>query len=222
HITAPGDLAPADDGRVVRGNRQRPQLKPFSLLPAEQRNLMGGPVDAVIGHLVQPPASLAVEVLQAVEPDALKEVALNVAHGSLDVALGLRPVGAVSPGPEPVVVGKVEKLGIPLNLAILQAAYGHGLHVVVDKPPGHTAKVFKRMDVAPLQDGLVGLPDKLDVEHPRHSSSCSCRTAPISRRAAAALGKMPTTSIRRPISRIRRSSGFVEWIFCQCSLGNAM
>src|SRR5690606_21340978 len=28
----------------------------------------------------------------------------------------------------------------------------------------------------------------------RHSSSCSCRTAPISRRAAAALGKMPTTS----------------------------
>src|SRR5690606_20383869 len=49
----------------------------------------------------------------------------------------------------------------------------------------------------------------------RHSSSCSCRTAPISRRAAAALGKMPTTSTRRPISRIRRSSGFVEWIFCQ-------
>ena len=35
-------------------------------------------------------------------------------------------------------------------------------------------------------------------------------------------GKMPTTSVRRPISRLKRSSGFVDRSFGQCSAGNAL
>jgi hypothetical protein len=37
----------------------------------------------------------------------------------------------------------------------------------------------------------------------------------------ASSGKMPTTSVLRPISRLKRSSGFVDLIFGQCSAANA-
>ena len=43
--------------------------------------------------------------------------------------------------------------------------------------------------------------------------------APTRRVIAASLGKMPTTSVRRLISPLRRSSGLVEWILARCSLG---
>jgi hypothetical protein len=36
----------------------------------------------------------------------------------------------------------------------------------------------------------------------------------------ASLGKIPTTSERRPISRLTRSSGLVERNLDQCSAGN--
>ncbi len=43
--------------------------------------------------------------------------------------------------------------------------------------------------------------------------------APTRRMIAASLGKMPTTSVRRLTSPLRRSSGLVEWILARCSLG---
>jgi hypothetical protein len=46
-----------------------------------------------------------------------------------------------------------------------------------------------------------------------HSSFCSSRIAPTSRRTAASLGKMPRTSMRRLISPLTRSVELVE-----CSL----
>jgi hypothetical protein len=55
-----------------------------------------------------------------------------------------------------------------------------------------------------------------------HSSCCSCRIAPARRSTESRLGKFPTTSIRRLISRFRRSNGFVEQICHQCSPGSAM
>src|SRR5690606_3926096 len=54
-----------------------------------------------------------------------------------------------------------------------------------------------------------------------HSSCCSWRTAPARRITAARLGKIPTTSVRRPISRLRRSKGLVECNWRRCSEGNA-
>ena len=53
------------------------------------------------------------------------------------------------------------------------------------------------------------------------SRSARCRASPASRIRAASLGKMPTTSVRRPISRLKRSSGFVDRSLGQCSAGNA-
>ena len=43
-----------------------------------------------------------------------------------------------------------------------------------------------------------------------HSSFCSITTLAASRISERSLGKMPTTSVRRPISRLTRSSGLVE------------
>src|SRR3954468_18530825 len=47
-------------------------------------------------------------------------------------------------------------------------------------------------------------------------------SAPTSRTTAGSFGKMPTTSARRLISRLSRSSGFVEAIWAQCSRGKLM
>jgi len=53
------------------------------------------------------------------------------------------------------------------------------------------------------------------------AADCSMSRAPDSRSAEASLGKMPTTSARRPISRLTRSSGFVERSFDQRTAGKA-
>ena len=39
---------------------------------------------------------------------------------------------------------------------------------------------------------------------------------------ASSFGKIPTASVRRLISPLRRSMGFVEWILARCSLGKVM
>ena len=49
-----------------------------------------------------------------------------------------------------------------------------------------------------------------------HSSFCSRRIAPISRMTAASLEKMPTTSVRRLISPLRRSIGLVVQLRPMC------
>jgi hypothetical protein len=52
------------------------------------------------------------------------------------------------------------------------------------------------------------------------TSFCSSSSAPASRSSAALLGKIPTTSVRRPSSRLTRSSGLVLRILDQCSRGS--
>src|SRR5512132_1934534 len=47
-------------------------------------------------------------------------------------------------------------------------------------------------------------------------------TLAASRSSARSLGKMPTTSVRRPISRLTRSSGLVERSFGRWSSGKAL
>jgi len=55
-----------------------------------------------------------------------------------------------------------------------------------------------------------------------HSSLVSSMSAPTNRMIAASLGKIPMTSARRLISRLTRSSGFVDAICAQCSRGKVM
>lgn len=52
-----------------------------------------------------------------------------------------------------------------------------------------------------------------------HSSFCSSRIAPTRRTMASLLGKMPTTSVLRLISPLRRSIGLVECSLARCSFG---
>ncbi|RVK93801.1 diguanylate cyclase [Sinorhizobium meliloti] len=55
-----------------------------------------------------------------------------------------------------------------------------------------------------------------------HSSFCSSRIAPTRRTMASSLGKMPTTSVLRLISPLRRSIGLVECSLARCSFGKVM
>jgi hypothetical protein len=55
-----------------------------------------------------------------------------------------------------------------------------------------------------------------------HSSFCSSRIAPTRRTMASSLGKISTISVRRLISPLRRSMGFVEWSLARCSFGKVM
>jgi hypothetical protein len=54
-----------------------------------------------------------------------------------------------------------------------------------------------------------------------HSSFCSVSRQAARPSRAASLGRMSTTSVHRPISRLTRSRGFVERSFDQCSAGMA-
>ena len=55
-----------------------------------------------------------------------------------------------------------------------------------------------------------------------HSSVCSARTAPTRRMIALRLGNMPTESVRRRISRLRRSFGLFDQIYFQSPSGNSV
>jgi hypothetical protein len=52
------------------------------------------------------------------------------------------------------------------------------------------------------------------------TSCCSINKLPARRMRAWSLGNTPTTSERRPISRLTRSNGLVERNVDQCSAGN--
>ena len=52
-----------------------------------------------------------------------------------------------------------------------------------------------------------------------HSSVCSARTAPTRRMMVSLLGKMPTESVRRRISLLRRSWGLLDQICFHTSTG---
>ncbi len=56
---------------------------------------------------------------------------------------------------------------------------------------------------------------------PGHSSLASIASIETKRINDGSSGKMPTTSVRRPISRLKRSSGLVLRSLGQCSAGNA-
>jgi len=48
-----------------------------------------------VGYLVQPRTSLVVQVLEALKPDALNEIALGVTHRPFALALGSRPIQVI-------------------------------------------------------------------------------------------------------------------------------
>ena len=56
---------------------------------------------ADIGHAIEPLLPLPIEIGIVQEAPALYEIAPQIPHGPLDLALGLRKVGATGPGVKP-------------------------------------------------------------------------------------------------------------------------
>ena len=73
-----------------------------------------------------------------------------------------------------------------------------------------------------ISDGGDGLKGHVAGALDGHSSFCSRRIAPTRRVMAASLGKMPTTSVRRLISPLRRSSGLTECSLARWAAGKVM
>src|SRR5690625_1577288 len=121
-------------------------------------------MNADIGHLVQPGSGLRVQIVEVDERQSLKEVALDVAHRTLHLALGLWASRPMHPRLESVVLRKVEEFRVPLHLTVFTSADSYGFHVVVKNAVGNTLKVIERVDVAALQDRLMRFPHELDVE----------------------------------------------------------
>ncbi len=72
------------------------------------------------------------------------------------------------------------------------------------------------LDGLGVDQGQAGLGQGLEAEVASalaHSSCCSASTAPTRRMMLVRSGKMPTTSVRRRISRLRRSLGLLDQIW---------
>ena len=65
-----------------------------------------------IRHRVEPVEGLGIEVGIPGEAAAVEEALAHVAHGALDLPLGLGPIGATRADPEAPVGGEAQELGI--------------------------------------------------------------------------------------------------------------
>jgi putative transposase len=81
----------------------------------------------------------------------------------------------------------------------------------------HTAEAWG--EVAARGDRFAALEPIYQAVRERFGVLVSAGTAPTRRTIARRLGKMPTTSVRRRISRFSRSWGFLDQICRQCSWG---
>ena len=106
----------------------------------------GGAVDPRVGGPGQPACALGIEIVQvpkAAPSTSVEEAPPQIGDGSFHPVLGLGPVGPAGPGPEAVVGGEAQHLGIEDggNLAAV-AGYG-GAHPVEEYRQGTPPKLTK-------------------------------------------------------------------------------
>ena len=136
-VSADGDHSVAADAaldgqdRVVGMRGQRNQI---ALLFGEcvVDDPAGGGVDARIGDLAAPIVELRVEVVEAAEGPVEEEVLADVAERSLDLALGLRPVGSAGLGRRSVVVEQGDQGRVVDRRSVGVLSQDGGLHPVVE------------------------------------------------------------------------------------------
>ena len=118
-------------GRGASGCRSRRS----SRIEAIPRPLARGGVHPHIGDVVEPLASLLIEIRIISKRSTVDEIVAEVAHRTLDLALGLRAVGSTRPGREAPVMRDAEKLEIPHERAALQpqVTRDHRLHLVEEQ-----------------------------------------------------------------------------------------
>ena len=124
---------------------------------AVDRPLVRRAVDPDIGDRGHPLGELLVEVDVIDELPAGQEVALEVLHAGLDLALGLRPIGPAQPRLEAPVVGEGAEGGVPDDAPLL-GALAHRAGPVVEMLAGVAAEVLEGplVGVEELGQRLVG------------------------------------------------------------------
>ena len=104
---------------------------------AVDRSLVGRAVDPKVGNLDLPERQLPIEVVEVGEAAAGDEVAFDVFHAGLDLALGLGPVGPTQPRRETPVVGEGGEGGVEFRLALAvlvgRRAEDDGAHAIVEQ-----------------------------------------------------------------------------------------
>ena len=174
------------------------------------RDLAGRAVHARVRHLAQPSrtAALAVcaidrqPVLRAAGSRTARRSCPQVADEALDLALGLRPVGAAQPRPEAAVLGEVEEAGVeavPTAPVARRARSRPCLHVVVEHLARHAAEAPGRRSRGGDQrlDALVGR----RTRRRSPGSSRASRRTPTAGPRRAGSPPSPPASARRARSR---------------------
>ena len=98
-----------------------------------------------IGHVVEPVASLLIEIPIIRKRPAVGEIVSEIAHGTLDFALGLRAVRPTGARREAPVVREAEKLEIAHERATLepQVARDDRLHLLEEQLLRNAAEIAK-------------------------------------------------------------------------------
>ena len=124
---------------------------------AVDRPLVGRAMDPHIRDRVHPLGQLLVQVDVVDELAPGQEVALEVLHPGLDLALGLGAVGEAEPGLETPVLGESTESRIPDDAPLL-GALAHRPGPIVEMLAGVTAEMLEGplVGVEELGHGLVG------------------------------------------------------------------
>ena len=177
------------------------------------RPLARRPVHPHIGDVVEPLASLLIEIRVIGKRPTVDEIVAQVAHRTLDFALGLRAIGSTRARREAPVMREAEKLEIAHERAALQpqVARDHRLHLIEEQLLRDAAELAKRLlesldqrphvlaQVKPApQQARVAEHDEQRVPHAprkrnRAKSTCACRPAGVSKRITGSGGGVGRT-----------------------------
>ena len=171
-IRVDGHAAVAGHGPSQRGLQleRGPAIARSEPLLGETRRrlLVGGAVEALVGHLANPRVGLPRPVLEIRPLPAQDEAPLHVLDPGLDLAFGAGPIQPAEPRDHAVVAGEVPEHRVPLDMRAVGVAAQHdGLGIVVDDLFGEAAKLVEGVLVTADQrlEPLIG--SELDVQAPR-------------------------------------------------------
>jgi hypothetical protein len=114
---------------------------------AHLRRLAGRAMHTHIRHALQPVLTLLIEVGVVQEGAAVDEIAADVAHRALDLALRLGAIGTARARREAPMRGKAQELKIVNERSTFepQVARDHGLHLIEEQLLRHAAEIAERV-----------------------------------------------------------------------------
>jgi hypothetical protein len=105
-------------------------------------------MQAGVGDVAQPDFELQIEVVEIVEDATEEEILADVPERPLDLALGLRPIGAAGLGQEAVMMRQVAERTVVDDLPVGILADYRGFHTIIQDLARHAAERFEGRLVA--------------------------------------------------------------------------